>query len=105
MIGVVHFAGRFADLAEAMSRKESDPKRKRELEDIARICGRVPFHPPENFREALQSVWFIHLISQIESNGHSMSLGRFDQYMYDYYRRDREAGIITKTARWWNCWH
>ena len=93
--GVVRFAGRYADLAEAMSREEAEPKRKRELEDIARICRRVPFYPPENFREALQSVWFIHLISQIESNGHSMSLGRFDQYMYGYYRRDREAGVIT----------
>ena len=71
-----------------MAEDEPDPDRARELREIARVCGRVPEHPPETFREAVQSVYFVHLISQIESGGNSISLGRIDQYLYPYYKRD-----------------
>jgi len=92
---VIRFAGRYAELAERLGREEADPARRGELERIARACRRVPALPPESFHEAVQSVWFIHLISQIESNGHSMSLGRLDQYLYPFYLRDRQAGRLT----------
>jgi formate C-acetyltransferase len=94
--GVIDYAERYSALARKMSSEEPDPRRKAELETIARVTARVPEHPPESFHEAVQTVWFIHLISQIESNGHSMSLGRFDQYMYPYYERDLERGVITE---------
>jgi len=66
------------------------------LETIAAACRRVPASPPRTFQEAVQAAYFIHLITQIESNGHSFSLGRFDQYVYPYYRADLEAGRISR---------
>jgi formate C-acetyltransferase len=91
----VEFARRYAAEARRMADREMDPRRKRELQEIASTCERVPASPATTFREALQSVWFTQLILQIESNGHSVSLGRFDQYMYPFYRRDVERGILT----------
>ncbi|MBU5584243.1 formate C-acetyltransferase/glycerol dehydratase family glycyl radical enzyme, partial [Enterococcus sp. S181_ASV_20] len=64
--------------------------------EISRICAKVPNQPAETFQEAVQSVWFIQLILQIESNGHSLSYGRFDQYMYPYLKSDLEKGAITE---------
>lgn len=90
------FAMRYSALAKELAEREEDPGRRAELEEIGRICGRVPYEPASTFREAVQSVWFIQLILQIESNGHSLSYGRFDQYMYSYYRRDMEEGKITE---------
>ncbi len=94
--GVIDYARRYSALAREMSEKESDPRRKEELLAMAGATARVPEHPPRSFHEAVQAVWFIHLISQIESNGHSMSLGRFDRYMYPFYKADLERGIITE---------
>lgn len=88
------YAQRFSILAKELSEKETG-KRKEELLEISRICAKVPYEPAETFKEAIQSVWFIQLILQIESNGHSLSYGRFDQYMYPYYKHDRDKGIIT----------
>lgn len=65
--------------------------------EISRICSKVPYEPAETFQEAVQSVWFIQLILQIESNGHSLSYGRFDQYMYPYYDRDIKNGTIKES--------
>ena len=96
LAGVIRFAARHAELAERLAREEADPGRRGELEVMARACRRVPALPPESFREAVQSVWFIHLVSQIESNGHSMSLGRLDQYLWPYYLRDIRAGRLSR---------
>lgn len=93
---VVAFAHRFADLAESMAEKEPSAKRKEELLRIAYNCRRVPENPAANFYETVQSVWFIQLILQIESNGHSTSFGRLDQYLYPYYARDIQAGRISE---------
>ena len=93
---VIEYAGRYAELAEKKARECSDPKRKEELLQIARNCERVPAHGAESFYEACQSFWFIQMILQIESSGHSISPGRFDQYMYPYYRKDIDEGRITK---------
>lgn len=90
------FALRYSTLIEELAAKEADAGRKKELLEIGRICGKVPYEPAESFREAVQSVWFIQLILQIESNGHSLSYGRFDQYMYSYYMNDIKEGKITR---------
>jgi pyruvate formate-lyase/glycerol dehydratase family glycyl radical enzyme len=96
LAGVIRFAVRHAELAERLAREEADPGRRGELERMARACRRVPALPPESFQEAVQSVWFVHLVSQIESNGHSMSLGRLDQYLYPYYLRDTREGRLSR---------
>ena len=89
VIDAVHtFANRYSKLAQDMALTETDAKRKEELLEISRICAKVPYEPASSFREAVQAVWFIQLILQIESNGHSLSYGRFDQYMYPYYKKD-----------------
>lgn len=92
----IKFANRYADLAEELAATEQDPVRRKELETIARICRRVPENPAESFYEAVQSIWFVHLIQQIESNGHSVSMGRLDQYLYPYYEKDIKEGEITR---------
>lgn len=74
------YAERFSKLAAEMAEK-AEGQRKEELLEISRICAKVPYEPAETFREAIQSTWFIQLILQIESNGHSLSYGRFDQYL------------------------
>lgn len=96
VIEAVHtFAKRFSALAKekAMS---LEGKRKEELLEISRICQEVPYQPAKSFYEAMQSVWFIQLILQIESNGHSLSYGRLDQYMYPYLKHDLEQGLINE---------
>ena len=93
---VRNFANRYSVLAKDLAEKELNQERKIELLEISRICSKVPYEPAETFREAVQSVWFIQLILQIESNGHSLSYGRFDQYMYPYYDRDIKNGNITE---------
>ena len=90
------FANRYSVLAKNLAERELDLERKIELLEISKICAKVPYEPAETFQEAVQSVWFIQLILQIESNGHSLSYGRFDQYMYPYYDRDIKSGNITE---------
>lgn len=92
---VKDFAHRYAVLA-ADKAQSATGQRKRELEEISHSCDTVPYEPAHSFREAIQSVWFIQLILQIESNGHSLSYGRFDQYMFPYYEHDLESGTLTK---------
>lgn len=94
---VRNFANRYSILAKDLAEKEMNQERKIELLQISRICSKVPYEPAETFQEAVQSVWFIQLILQIESNGHSLSYGRFDQYMYPYYNRDIKNGTIKES--------
>lgn len=93
---VCAFANRYSVLAKNLAERELNQERKLELLEMSRICAKVPYEPAETFQEAVQSVWFIQLILQIESNGHSLSYGRFDQYMYPYYDRDIKSGNITE---------
>jgi formate C-acetyltransferase len=93
----VRFAARFAECAERLIETETNAERLAELSDIARICRRVPAEPAETFHEALQSFWFVHLIIQIESNGHSISPGRFDQYMAPFYEADVARGRLDRS--------
>ncbi|HTP64041.1 MAG TPA: pyruvate formate lyase family protein, partial [Geobacteraceae bacterium] len=85
---VISFAGRFAAVADRLARGAGNTRRKAELNEIARICRKVPANPAGSFQEAIQSFWFIQLVLQIESNGHSISPMRFDQYMYPYLEKD-----------------
>lgn len=86
------YAKRYATLARQEAERFSG-QRRAELLQIAANCERVPMQPAETFYEAMQSLWFVHLILQIESNGHSLSFGRFDQYMYPYYEKSKAAGM------------
>ncbi|MGD0276214.1 MAG: pyruvate formate lyase family protein, partial [Syntrophales bacterium] len=91
----IRFAHRYADHAASLAEKEKDPQRALELRKITEVCRRVPEFPARTFHEAVQSVYFIHLVSQIESGGNSISLGRIDRILDPYYKADRAAGLIT----------
>ena len=90
------YANRYAELAEKMAAECRDAARKGELLQIAANCRKVPAKGATSFYEACQSFWFVQQLIQIESNGHSISPGRFDQYMYPYYKADLDAGKITR---------
>jgi formate C-acetyltransferase len=89
------FAGRYSVALSELSGKEQDPERRRELEEMSAICGRVPKYPARTYYEALQSMMFLHIALCIESYENAVSLGRIDQILYPYYKSDKEAGIIT----------
>jgi pyruvate formate-lyase/glycerol dehydratase family glycyl radical enzyme len=92
---IVRIARRFSKLSQEMSAKENDTRRKRELEEIAETCRRVPAYPARTFREAMQSFWFIWLILTGGPSGGTASGGRFDQFMYPFYKKDIVARRIT----------
>ena len=92
---VIAFAHRYSKLVEERAEGTSDPARKKELFDIASVLKRVPEYPAETFREALQSVWLVYTVLHIESDPHAILLGRFDQYMYPFYKKDVEEGRLT----------
>ena len=92
---VMGYANRYAKLALEMASQCSDSVRQAELLKIAEACTRVPAKGATSFYEACQSFWFIQMILQTEGSGHSISPGRFDQYMYPYYKEDMEKGILT----------
>ena len=91
------FSLRYATLAQEQA-KTAAPERAAELLELARICRKVPMQPAGSFHEALQSVWLLHVVLQIESNGHSLSYGRMDQYVYPFYEKSREAGMSEEFA-------
>ncbi len=92
----IAYAKRYSELAETMAKTTADIGRRKELENIASICRNVPKYGAESFYEACQSFWFVQMLLQIESSGHSISPGRFDQYMYPYYKKDLDSGRITR---------
>ena len=123
--GIIRYANRYAAVAERQGREllgenrnhfltqekktesqrtqnmeeenhEEDVIRGKELLEIAAICRKVPECPPESFREAIQFVWFTQIGGILSENPLSLNPGRFDQYMYPYYKKDLDAGLITK---------
>ena len=93
---VVLWAKRHAKLAGDLAAQEKNAQRKRELQEIAAICSRVPENPARTFHEAVQAQWFTQMFSRIEQKtGTIISNGRMDQYLYPYYKKDREEGRIT----------
>jgi len=95
LTGLSNWIHRYENLARDQAKNCSDLARKIELEEIAQTCAAIAEGAPSSFREALQLVTFIQLALQIESNGHSVSLGRMDQYLYPFYKKDSEIRIIT----------
>ena len=93
---VIGYAERYAKLAAETAEKCQDPIRKKELLNIVQNCMHVPRQGARSFYEACQSFWFVQMLLQIESSGHSISPGRFDQYMYPYFKKDLEEGKITR---------
>ncbi|MCD8391254.1 MAG: glycyl radical protein [Firmicutes bacterium] len=92
----VIYAKRYAALAKDMAAKCSDTTRKNELLRISQNCFKAPEYGASDFFEACQVFWFIQMLLQVESSGHSISPGRFDQYMYPYYKKDIDSGNITR---------
>ncbi len=90
------FAKRYAEHARTLAQTCADSARRAELLAIAENCDAVPENGASSFYEACQSFWFVQLLLQTESSGHSVSPGRFDQYMYPYYSRDIESGKLTR---------
>src|SRR3990172_629634 len=92
--GIIAFANRYSDEALRLSENEKDRKRKSELIKITEVCKRVPAKPARTFHEALQSLWFIQIALHQENYDMGISFGRGDQYLYPYYKRDIERGIL-----------
>ena len=90
------YANRYGALAEKEAQNCKDANRKAELIQIAENCKRVPAKGATSFYEACQSFWFVQHLIQIEGSGHSISPGRFDQYMYPYYKKDLDAGTLSR---------
>ncbi len=92
--GIVRLANRYAEKAREMAAEEKDETRKAELLEIAATCEAVPENPPKSFREAIQFTWFVQLGGIISENPLALNPGRFDQYIYPYYKADLDAGKI-----------
>jgi len=90
------FIKRFSSLAIKISEKETNSKRKKELLEISEICSNISENAPKNFKEALQLLYFNHLICGLEDGGYAVSIGRLDQLLYPFYMNDQNEGIITK---------
>ncbi|HEX2394962.1 MAG TPA: glycyl radical protein [Bacteroidales bacterium] len=90
------FILRYSALAASMSESETNYERKPELQTISKNCRYIASQPPQDFYQALQLVFFVQLVLQIESNGHSVSLGRMDQYLYPFYKNDIKKGTLDK---------
>ncbi len=96
---IILFAERHAGLAEKMAASEKDSQRKNELERIAEVCRRIPANAPQNFWEAIQMYWFVHLGTITELNGwDAMNPGHFDQHLAPFYEREIAAGTLTRNA-------
>lgn len=92
---VIAYSKRYSRLAREEADKCGNPERRQELLKIAENCERVPEYGARSFYEACQSFWFIQMLLQVESSGHSISPGRFDQYMYPYLKADLDSGAVT----------
>lgn len=94
--GIITLAERYSKKAIEMAETEDNPKRKAELLKISEICKKVPKNPPETFHEAIQFLWFTQLGGIISENPLALNVGRFDQFMYPFYKADLGKGITTK---------
>lgn len=94
--GIIRLAQRYSELARKQAAETADEVRKAELLAIADVCHRVPANPPASFHEAIQFVWFTQLGGIISENPLALNPGRFDQYMYPYFRHDLDAGVLDR---------
>jgi pyruvate formate-lyase/glycerol dehydratase family glycyl radical enzyme len=96
---LILYASRHAHKALELAEESIDLQRKADLKRIAENCRRVPAHPPEDFWQALQYYWFVHLGVIIEYNTwDSFNPGRLDQHLYPFYRRGLEEGTLTEES-------
>lgn len=96
---IINFAERNAEALKELADKETDPKRKLELQEMSVVCSKVPANAPESFWEALQLYWFLHIGVITETNPwDSFNPGRLDQHLYPFYKADLESGKITKES-------
>jgi len=93
--GIIHFAKRYARLASEMSKKAGSLRRRKELEQIAQVCSKVPVRPATGFHEAVQSFWYLHLLAYVEIGGAGIASGRLDQFLYPYFLKDIQSGRLT----------
>ncbi|MFX0114487.1 MAG: formate C-acetyltransferase/glycerol dehydratase family glycyl radical enzyme [Candidatus Hodarchaeota archaeon] len=92
---IIGFAQRYAKKAQELAKEEQDPKRRAELEEIARNCSWVPANPPQTFWQAIQFIRFIQLALSMETyDGQAISMGRMDQYLLPYYQKDLQQGLL-----------
>lgn len=91
------FAARYSEEARRLADAETDPARKSELLEISEVCARVPWSPAKTFHEALQSLWFTHMMVMAAESypGAGLSYGRIDQYLNPYYKSGIEDGSLT----------
>ena len=94
---IIALAHRYAAEASRLAQGEKDETRKQELLRITDVCSHVPEHSPRSFHEAVQFVWFTQLGGIVSENPLALNAGRFDQYMYPYYKADKEKGILGDT--------
>ncbi|WMJ78125.1 MULTISPECIES: glycyl radical protein [unclassified Sedimentibacter] len=94
--GIISYANRYAEKASQLAEKEKSGARKNELLKISQICKNVPENPPETFYEAIQFVWFTQVGGILSENPLALNIGRFDQFMYPYYKHDIDEGIMSK---------
>ncbi len=96
---LIMWAERHADKLDNLAKEENDKLRKSEIENLAKICRKIPAYAPETFHEALQHYWFIHLGVVTELNPwDSFNPGRLDQHLYPFYKTETENGSLTKEA-------
>ena len=93
--GMLAIARRYAALSREKALQERNPERRQELLTMAEVLDHVPAKPAATYQEALQTVWLMQVIPQIESNGFSITPGRFDQYCNSYLEKDLQAGTIS----------
>ena len=102
------FMERYASEADRLAQIEPDAERKAELREVARICRKVPWLPPDTFPEALQAMWTTHMLLMAAESypGPGVSPGRVDQYLYPYFQADLDAGRLTReqAKEWLECW-
>jgi formate C-acetyltransferase len=89
-----NFIFRYGDLADGMAKNQHQSSLKSNLGKIADTCKNLSQNPPCNFRESLQSLWFLFVVLHMESNASSFSPGRADQYLFPFYENDIKSGRL-----------
>ncbi len=93
----IRYAGQFVELAHTMKNRTQDTRERERLDTIIRNLGNVPANKPRTFHEAIQAAWFAEVVGEIQYGTHDVfAVGRADQYLYPYYKKDMEEGTLTK---------
>ncbi len=96
-VALINYAGRYAAKARSLCEQETDASRKRDLDQIAEVCSRIPANAPRNFWEAIQYYWFVHLgVTKELNTWDAFSPGHLDRHLYPFYKKELDAGTLTK---------